>query len=112
LSTRPGGYGIGALAVVLVSASCASAGDGAVTDADVLAIARKHCVMCHAVKPTHEAFREARMNVTLKTIGDMKTYAQRIYVQTVQNKAMSLGNQTGMTEAKRAALGRWVWALP
>jgi uncharacterized membrane protein len=112
LSARPGGYGIGALAAMLVVVTCAAAGDGAVTDAEALAIARKHCVMCHAVKPTHEAFREAPMNVTLETIGDLKKYAQRIYVQTVQNKAMPLGNQTGMTEVERAALGRWVRALP
>ncbi|MGB7857079.1 MAG: hypothetical protein WBL48_14415 [Pseudolabrys sp.] len=31
----------------------------AVDDAEALAIAQKHCVMCHAAKPTHESFQEA-----------------------------------------------------
>ena len=38
----------------------------------------------------------------------MRRFAQQIYIQTVQNRAMPLGNQTGMTEDEREALGRWV----
>jgi uncharacterized membrane protein len=90
----------------------AAASAGPITDAEALAIARKHCVMCHAAKPAHEAFQEAPMNVTLETVADLKKYALRSYMQTVQNKAMPLGNQTGMTEAERAAFGRWLKALP
>jgi uncharacterized membrane protein len=29
----------------------------AVDDAEVVALMQKHCVMCHAAKPTHESFR-------------------------------------------------------
>jgi uncharacterized membrane protein len=94
------------------AAPYASAGGGAVSDAEALAIVHRHCVMCHAVKPMHEAFQEAPKNVTLETVADLKKFAALIYVQTVQNKAMPLGNQTSMTEAERAALGRWLKALP
>jgi len=38
----------------------------------------------------------------------MRRFAQQIYMQTVQNRAMPLGNQTGMTDDERDALGRWV----
>ena len=31
-------------------------------------------------------------------------------IQTVRNKAMPLGNQTGMTDDERAQLGRWLSA--
>jgi uncharacterized membrane protein len=48
--------------------------------------------------------------VTLQTIADLKRYADLIYTQTVQNRAMPLGNQTGMTEEERARLGQWVRA--
>ena len=41
----------------------------------------------------------------------MRRYAQQIYMQTVQNRAMPLGNQTGMTEDERETLGRWVNGL-
>jgi uncharacterized membrane protein len=64
------------------------------------------------VKPTHAAFQEARNNVMLETIADFKKYAQVIYAQTVQNKAMPLGNQTGISEDERAALGRWMKVVP
>lgn len=90
----------------------AAASAGPLTDADALALVRKHCVMCHAVKPTHPAFAEAPNHVTLETLADLKKHAKAIYVQTVQNKAMPLGNQTHMTDDERAALGRWLQALP
>ena len=93
-----------------VVAPCALA-DGAVSDAEALAIVRKHCVMCHAVKPTYAASQEAPNNVMLETIADFKKYAQVIYAQTVQNKAMPLGNQTHMTDDEHAALGVWLKAL-
>jgi uncharacterized membrane protein len=56
-----------------VVAPCALA-DGAVSDAEALAIVRKHCVMCHAVKPTYAASQEAPNNVMLETIADFKKY--------------------------------------
>jgi uncharacterized membrane protein len=101
-----------ALLVAIVANAPRAAAGGTVTDAEALAIVHKHCVTCHAAKPTHEAFQEAPKNVTLETIADLKKYAATIYAQTVQNKAMPLGNQTAMTDAERAALGRWVKALP
>ena len=84
---------------------------GAVTDIDVLTISAKHCMMCHAKTPAHESFKEAPKNVTLETIDDLKRYANLIMAQTVQNRAMPLGNQTGMTDAERAKLGQWIRAL-
>ena len=68
----------------------------------------KHCVMCHARNPSHPAFKEPPKNVALDNIPEMRRFAQQIYMQTVQNRAMPLGNQTGMTEDERDALGRWV----
>lgn len=81
-----------------------------VGDAEALAILQRYCVMCHAAKPTHPAFAEAPNNVRLETIAELKQHAKAVYAQTVRNKAMPLGNQTGMTEAERAALGRWIEA--
>ncbi|MSO67541.1 MAG: cysteine desulfurase [Pseudolabrys sp.] len=99
------------LAAIYVTSPRAPRDGGAVSDTQALAISHKHCVMCHAAKPTHEAFQEAPKNMTLESISDLEKYAQLIYVQTVQNKAMPLGNQTVMTDDERAALGRWLRAL-
>ena len=80
----------------------------AVTDAEAQAIVGKHCLTCHARNPSHPAFKEPPKNVALETIAEMRRFAQQIYMQTVQNRAMPLGNQTGMTDDERDALGRWV----
>ena len=80
----------------------------AVTDIEALTITAKHCVTCHSRHPSHPAFKEPPKNVALDNIPEMRRFAQQIYLQTVQNRAMPLGNQTGMSEAERDALGRWV----
>ncbi len=58
--------------------------------------------MCHAATPSHESFREAPKNVTLETIAEIKKHAATVYTQTVQTKAMPLGNQTAMTDDERS----------
>ena len=87
-----------------------SAATGAVSDTEVLALAAKHCTMCHAKRPTHESFKEAPKNVTLESVADLHKYAPLILTQTVQNKAMPLGNQTAMTDEERQKLGAWIAA--
>ncbi len=85
---------------------------GTVTDTDALAIASKHCVMCHAAKPAHESFRDAPKGIILESVDDLKKHAATIYAQTVQTRAMPLGNQTDMSENDRATLGQWLKELP
>ena len=83
-----------------------------ISDPEALAIVQKHCVMCHATKPSHESFQEAPNGVVLESIADIKMHATAVYVQTVQGRAMPLGNQTGMTDDERVALGHWLKELP
>ena len=85
-----------------------SAQGGNISDADVLLIVQRHCATCHAVNPTHESFREAPKKIVLESVADLKKHAAVVYAQTVQGRAMPLGNQTGMTEGERAALGLWL----
>jgi uncharacterized membrane protein len=97
-------------AIWLTAPRAPAPGGAVVSDADVLALTAKHCTMCHARKPTHESFQEAPKNVTLESIGEIRKYAPLILTQTVQNKAMPLGNQTAMTDEERARLGQWIAA--
>ncbi len=101
-----------AVALLVLLATALPANGAGVSDADALAIVRKHCVMCHAATPSHESFREAPKNTTLETIADIKRHAGAVYIQTVQTKAMPLGNQTAMTDDERSALGRWLKRQP
>ena len=99
---------LGAAAVTIFIAAAPFSYALAVDDSQVLAIVQKHCVMCHAAKPTHESFAEAPKNITLETIADIKKHAATISAQTVQTKAMPLANQTGMTDEERATLAEWL----
>ena len=95
-------------AIYVTAPATRSTTGGAVTDAEAQAIIGKHCLTCHAHNPSHPAFKEPPKNIALESVPDMRRFAQQIYMQTVQNRAMPLGNQTGMTEDERDALGRWV----
>ena len=98
----------GAVTVIMLTVSVPFSHAIGVDDAEVLALMQKHCVMCHAAKPTHESFQEAPKNIALETIADIKKHAATISAQTVQTKAMPLGNQTGMTDEERATLAQWL----
>lgn len=95
---------------VTAIAPCAYAGSTA--NAEVLAISRRHCVMCHAASPTHESFQAAPKNIMLETVADLRKHAATIYAQTIQTRAMPLGNQSNMTDVERFTLGRWLRDLP
>ena len=85
---------------------------GSVSDADVLALTEPSTAPCAMrAKPTHESFKERRRTSRWSRSTDIKKYAPLILTQTVQNKAMPLGNQTGMTEDERAKIGAWIAAL-
>ena len=104
---------VAALALVAAIAltwpkSAATVGGAGVSDADVIAITQKHCVMCHARKPTHEGFSEAPKGVWLETVEELARYAPLVEVQAVKSNTMPLGNETGMTDAERQLLGQWI----
>jgi len=98
-------------AIYVTAPSAPPAAGAAVSDAQAIQIVQKHCVMCHAKNPTHESFKEPPKNVALETTDQLRQYARLILTQTVQNRAMPLGNQTAMTEGERQELGAWVRAL-
>jgi uncharacterized membrane protein len=101
----------GACALVLLGvAACGTAAPAAErpSDAEILALVNAHCVPCHAAEPTHEAFAKPPAGIMLESIDQIVRYAPRIMNQVVVERAMPLGNQTGMTDAERARLGAWI----
>ena len=65
----------------------------------------QRCAGCHAEHPA--LMPAASAGIMLDTPERMQTLKPRIIIQTVQLKAMPLGNITGMTEDERALLARW-----
>jgi uncharacterized membrane protein len=97
-------------AIVWTAPSRPAAVAGGVSDAEVLAVTRTHCVMCHQARPTHEAFRggEPPKGVVLDSLEAIRKNAGQVMIQAVQGRAMPLGNETNITDAERAKLGAWI----
>jgi len=98
------------LIAIYLTAPAPPTASPAVSDREAMQIVTTHCVQCHASKPTHESFQEAPKNVMLESVDDLRRFAPLVMTQAVINKAMPLGNQTGMTESERAKLGQWIAA--
>jgi uncharacterized membrane protein len=81
---------------------------GPPTDGEILALMKTHCVACHAAEPTHEAFAKAPAGVLLETIPQVAANAAKIMTQVVVNRAMPLGNETGMTDEERDRIAAWI----
>lgn len=79
-----------------------------VTDGEALNIVGRHCVMCHAERPTHEGFEAPPKGVVLTTVDDIRLHSDGIMAQAVHGDAMPLGNETLMTVEERQALGAYL----
>jgi len=68
--------------------------------AEVQAIVQQRCAACHNAAL-------ANKNVRLDTADGIRAHAQELYQQAVVLKLMPMNNATQITDAERAALGRW-----
>ncbi len=97
-----------ALGVILTQPAKLVLFQGEVADAEALSIVQTRCASCHATQPTDATIKVAPKGVHLETMEDLRRYAAQVAVQAVQNKAMPLGNRTGMLDEERAKLGTWI----
>ena len=81
--------------------------DHAAQFARVQAIVTERCVSCHADKPTQAGFASAPAGVMLHSEALLRQHAAKVYQQSVQLKAMPIGNMTNMTDAERAQVAAW-----
>jgi uncharacterized membrane protein len=99
---------VAAIFAAATTAAFGQAPTGPPTDAEMLALMKGHCVQCHAAEPTHEAFAKPPAGVLLETIEQVVRNAPRIMTQVVVNRAMPLGNLTGMTDEERDRVAAWI----
>ena len=97
-----------ALALIVTEPSKLVLFQGEVTDEAALGIVQTRCAACHAANPTDASIKVAPKGIHLENLADLKRYAAQIDVQAIRNKAMPLGNRTGMTDDERARLGAWI----
>ena len=98
--------GVSAVEFIVV-ASTATHAASPLTDAEVVALAAKHCTPCHSEMPNHPAFDKAPKGIKLETIEALRRNAKGIVEQAVVGRMMPLGNETDMTEEERERLGAW-----
>jgi uncharacterized membrane protein len=97
---------IAVLAVLIRPQTESAAGTPSVPFAQVAGIVEQRCAACHSQHPTKVAV--APRGIELDTAQEIKAQASAIEQQAVQTHAMPLGNVTGMTQAERDLLGRWI----
>jgi uncharacterized membrane protein len=68
----------------------------------------RRCVTCHSRTPTDDVFRIPPNGVTFDTPEGIRAHAETIRARAVVTRTMPLGNKTGMTDAERRLLGRWL----
>ena len=97
-----------AIAIAPMPAQHVAPGNAAAPDfTTVQAVIVQRCISCHSDKPTQPGFAAAPAGVMLQSPDLIHQNAARIYQQTVQLKAMPLGNLTQITDAERATIGKW-----
>ncbi len=74
----------------------------------VPAIIKARCAGCHSANPTIAGFPTAPNGVVLDTSAQIHAEAGRIFQSSVATRSMPFGNQTGMTQAERDIIGKWV----
>ncbi len=80
----------------------------AVAFKDAQAVVLKHCVGCHAEKPTDAVFKVAPNGVKYDTPQQISAMAAKIKQRAVETTSMPFGNKTNMTKEERDLLGRWI----
>jgi uncharacterized membrane protein len=64
--------------------------------------------MCQSPRPSHEGFDAPPKGVVLVSIDDVVLNKEQVLAQAVHGDAMPLGNESGITDRERAALGAFL----
>jgi uncharacterized membrane protein len=95
-----------ALLAVLIRPKEESASGATVPFAQVQHVIDQRCTACHSSHPTRVSVAPA--GIMFDTPAQITAQAALIRQQAVLTKNMPLGNVTGMTQAERDLLGRWI----
>ncbi|MDQ2667683.1 MAG: urate hydroxylase PuuD [Gemmatimonadota bacterium] len=86
----------------------ASATTGEVSFTDARRIIDRRCAACHSMSPSDLTFGPAPAGVMFDTPEQIRSHMARIRERAVVTRTMPPANRTNITDAERAALGRWI----
>ena len=66
------------------------------------------CAPCHSLTPTEPGYSAPPAGIVLETAAQIVANAGLIRSVAVDSHAMPLGNATGITQAERDTLARWL----
>ncbi len=93
--------------VAAIAPRTGSATSGRASLAEVGAILRERCTVCHANSPSFPGIQAPPGGVLLETDEQILNQAERIHQQAVVLRVMPIGNLTRMTDDERALLELW-----
>jgi uncharacterized membrane protein len=99
--------GLAALVWLTGAGGTAAASGPRVAFATVEAIVGQRCRSCHSARPT-DPIGAFTLGVHLDTPEQIRGHAERIRVRTVELRTMPFLNRSGMTDAERETLRRWL----
>jgi uncharacterized membrane protein len=104
------GAGVAVVALLIRPSNNVSlAGNGPPpTFATVAAIVHARCAPCHSMTPTEPGYDAPPAGIRFETRREIEAQAGLIEQLAVQTTTMPPGNATGITQAERDTLGRWV----
>ena len=101
--------GLVAVAVVIRPAASVSSSAGPPPSfSTVQAIVATRCAPCHSLTPTEPGYSAPPAGIVLETRAQIEAAASLIGTVAVDSQAMPLANATGMTQAERDTLARWL----
>jgi uncharacterized membrane protein len=74
----------------------------------VRAVIAQRCLPCHSQFQSDRTFGPVPGGVAFDTPESVARLAERIRVRAVETRTMPVANKTGMTDAERALLARWI----
>jgi len=95
-----------AVLAILIRPQNESAAGPVVPFPQVERVIDQRCTACHSQEPTK--VDKAPKGIMFDTPAEIRAQADAIDQQAVQTHTMPLGNVTGMTQAERNLLGRWI----
>jgi uncharacterized membrane protein len=91
-------------------APAAAAATGPANFSEVRGVVERRCRPCHSARPTDTTFPAPPLGVTFDSPEQIARMATRMGVRAVEQRSMPFLNRTGMTDAERDLLGRWIAA--
>jgi uncharacterized membrane protein len=76
--------------------------------ADVRSVIDRRCASCHSSSPSDVSLGATPAGIAFDTPAQIRALAGRIHERAVATRTMPPANRTGMTDAERALLARWV----